>query len=625
MEEFQTLYQNYLQNPRPKSDENATLFHRALKLVLGIKSRDEQIACLENLIFLFPDKYILYHHMGNIYNPSSGQGSAIQVQKALLWYKICYRLKPDFLENIVPLIKLLFENGMTQAVFHLNIRGLFDQFMNDRRFLTIYARCHLQLLHYSNGVENLLKLIELNRELVPTTHEEKRSIWSNYHDIGYIYSAMGDIPNSMKYTRIATQLANQYRLSLNDRLLSFQNVVSYAEFEYCTPNTTEYMPSSQDELFQLYRQINDYVPQQKPFMFSRRPRTTPLIHVGYVSSDFVMHAISNFLLPILRHFDRSRFAITLFSNNGTVNPIYRDLGIPIVGIHSLSDRDAAQLIYDRGVDILIDLNGHTVGNRLGVFSWNPAPVQVTYLGYPNTTGLEGIRYRITDAVADLPASKQPYSETLVRLPCCFLLYKSIHQESPVFPRPSDSTVVLGAVNKENKNSCHVLTLWKRILCACPHTKILVKLESFDNMEERGAYYRRVLEIDASRLILLPKLANEMYIRLFGMIDVLLDTFPYSGTTTSCNALFNSLPIVTLQHPDYHAHNVTASILTHLGAGELVAHSQDEYVEKVCSLVHSRDRLDHYKRSLGLMFSKMMDPKRFMPHYEEALRDMFSKI
>jgi predicted O-linked N-acetylglucosamine transferase (SPINDLY family) len=243
----------------------------------------------------------------------------------------------------------------------------------------------------------------------------------------------------------------------------------------------------------------------------------------------------------------------------------------------VSSVEAAKIIYEDKIDILFDLNGHTDGSRLDVFTLNPAPVQITYMGYPNTTGLKSMHYRLTDNISDHPESKQKYSEKLVYLPSFFLVFKSIIQNTPIIPRKTDKTVYLGSLNKENKSSPDVLRVWKEIMKSNKNTKIIIKT---NGLIDRTDFYKKVLDITADRLILLDKsLSNEQYVALDSKIDILLDTFPYSGTTTTCNALYNSIPVITLYNKDYHSHNVSSSILTRCGFPELVAHTFQEYIDK----------------------------------------------
>ena len=243
---------------------------------------------------------------------------------------------------------------------------------------------------------------------------------------------------------------------------------------------------------------------------------------------------------------------------------------------------------------------------------------MTYLGYPNTTGLTSIQYRITDFIADPLDSKQLYSEKLLRMPSCFLLYKSSFQTEPIVPRKTKQTIILGSLNKEPKITPITLRVWAKILKENPNTKLLIKLESYDNTDSRLAYYMKHLRVDKQRLLLLTRTDDVQYTQLFGMIDIALDTFPYSGTTTTCNALYNSIPVVTMTHKDYHVHNVSASLLKNAGLAELVTTSEAEYSKRVTELVNSVETIDRYKATIHAKFVESMNPVPFMKAYESLL-------
>jgi predicted O-linked N-acetylglucosamine transferase (SPINDLY family) len=200
-----------------------------------------------------------------------------------------------------------------------------------------------------------------------------------------------------------------------------------------------------------------------------------------------------------------------------------------------------------------------------------------------------------------------------------LLYKPFHQDKPVKVRTCGPEIILGAINKENKNSHEALSTWSTILADCPSTKILIKLETFDNIEERREFYVERLRTSADRIIIVPKLNNPEYNQIFSRIDILLDSFPYSGTTTTCNSLFNSIPVVTLNHKGCHAHNVSSSILTHCGLGDFVAKSREQYISIVKALVNEPEKIDEYKQVIhGKFKATIMDSAPFMRVYESAL-------
>jgi predicted O-linked N-acetylglucosamine transferase (SPINDLY family) len=235
--------------------------------------------------------------------------------------------------------------------------------------------------------------------------------------------------------------------------------------------------------------------------------------------------------------------------------------------------------------------------------------------------LKSIHYRITDKIADNIDSLQKYSETLIKMPKCFLIYDSINQEHPVVPRKTKDTIILGSLNNEKKNSKELLETWKKILEICPNTKLLIKLIAYDDLIERQSYYMKKLNVSKDRLIMITKVDNDGYNKLFSMVDLVLDTFPYSGTTTTCNALYNSIPVVTLYHKDYHAHNVSSSLLINAGLDELVCDDTNQYINLVKYLTINPVKIDEYKKTVGEKFKKSMNVHEFMVSYENILKDL----
>jgi predicted O-linked N-acetylglucosamine transferase (SPINDLY family) len=368
-------------------------------------------------------------------------------------------------------------------------------------------------------------------------------------------------------------------------------------------------------------QINDLYPNKKQYSFYKNHDK---IRIGYISSDFSSHAVSNFILPILKNHNREHFEIHIFYNQKFIWEKYSDLKLYQHSIFNLSNEDAAELIYSFEIDILFDLNGYTENNRLDIFSLNPSPIQISYLGYPNTTGLNGIQYRITDKIADNIGSLQKYSETLIKMPKCFLLYDSINQVVPIVPRKTKDTIILGSLNNEKKNSKQLLETWKTILELCPNTKLLIKLIAYDDLVERQQFYMNKLNVSKDRLIMITKVDNNGYNKLFSMVDIVLDTFPYSGTTTTCNALYNSIPVVTMYHKDYHVHNVSSSILINAGLDELVCDDRNQYINLVKYLTKNPVKIDEYKKTVGEKFKKSMNVHEFMESYENILKDLYKK-
>jgi len=619
---FINLYNELIQNPISKDRIGSYVYNQGISIIKATENIIEKEETITKLLILYPNESELYYMMGELFKKTNPI-------KALAWYKICYQIDPKHKSNIIDMIITFFENGLTHQVFEIiNPKdSIYLELMEDQRFLGTYSRCNFQQLYYKNGVPCILKLIKLSSTKPCKTNEEKVTKWANYHDLGYVYCAMGEIEKSLQYTNKAVDLANKFNLNIWNKLLSFSNSLCYADFLY----------SNNDEIFKQYLKINNYLPDNPCFHYDARKKiiknlyqttkTLPKkIKIGYLSSDFMYHAVANFIIPILKNHDKTQFEIVLYANQTQLDAeIFTSLKLEHHIIKNMSDKDVAMLINKHSIDILFDLNGHTVNNRLGVFTYHPAPIQIAYLGFPNTTGLKSIQYRITDVVADPATSKQRYTETLLKLPRCFLLYKSINQATPIVPRITPTNkIIIAAINKENKNSTFALETWKKILKQCPNTNIMIKLETFDNNEERMEFYSERLDTTPERIILINKLQNDDYNKIFSKIDILLDPFPYSGTTTTCNALFNSIPLVSLYNENYHAHNVSCSILMNCGLQDLVAKTEEEYIDIVKYLVNNPWKIDEYKKTIREKFMKLMEPGPFMREYEGVLMDVYKK-
>lgn len=592
--DFLSIYQQKMLYP-----DFPNFYELAMTSFESSNSIQQKKEILLKTLFFYPKSAELYYKMACLH---------ANTIECITWHKLCYEFDPQHKNNIIDVIQLLYYNGLSPRVFDFidKTAPVFSELMENPQFLFIYSRCNFQKLYYKDGVDILLKLIKYYGKKPAITEKEKIDKWSNYHDLGYVYCAMGEIELSLKYTKKAVELSKKFNLDMPSKLLSFSNSLCYSEFKYGP--------------YEDHTKINEYLPDRPMFSFATRGKKT---RIGYVSSDFMYHAVANFIIPILENHDKSRFEIVLYANQTEfTTDIFVNLNLPYVLIRNMSDKEAAAKINADKIDILVDLNGHTIGNRLGVFSFHPAPIQITYLGYPNTTGLKAIKYRITDGYADSITTQQKYSENLVRLYRCFLLYKPFNKDLPVKPKITEKTVILAAINKENKNSPETLETWAKILESCPNTKLLIKLESFDNNEDRMAFYLERLRTSADRIIIINKLNNTEYTQLFSKIDILLDPFPYSGTTTTCNALYNSIPVVTLYNDDRHAHNVSSSILIYSGLMELVCKTREHYIEVVEKLVNDPERINGYKKTIGEKFKAgIMNTSGFMSVYETALLEL----
>lgn len=599
MNNFIELYNEVMRNPTEKTRVGASLCQAGIAIVQSTDNLELKKDILTRLISLYPEDPSLYYYMGFALK-------VLSPEKAFYYYEKSFKINPYNIENMIDFCDILVQKGCYNEVLKLNTNGLFDHFLHDWRFMVLYYQCIkgescLESIHYIEQVISHLTSYDCK------TDKEKEVMVSANSHLASMYNSLSEQVLTMKYAEKSLKYAKLFKRPNKEWLTTMATYLFLLNFDYYDG----------DIIREQSIKANDYIESSHGFDFTGR-EPGKKIRLGYVSSDFTNHAVSNFIIPILKNHNREVFDVYLYVNQSQIHEQLLELELPYVNISNMKDQAVAELIYDEKIDILIDLNGYTNNNRIGVFAMNPAPIQITYLGFPNTTGLSCFQYRITDRVTDPIDSKQYYSEKLIRLPKCFLLYESFKQSKPSIPRVTKDIVILGSLNKEGKTNSHVLAAWKTILKECPNTRLLIKLDSVKDSPARLEFYMKHLSVGKDRLILIGKLDDEGYVKLFKMVDVVLDTFPYSGTTTTCNSLYNSLPVVTMARPDCHAHNVSASLLTNTGLSELITGSMEEYVGLVKSLVMNPAKIDEYKGVISGRFLESMNPARFMLDYEDAL-------
>ena len=355
------------------------------------------------------------------------------------------------------------------------------------------------------------------------------------------------------------------------------------------------------------------------------------LKVGYVSPDFRSHSVAHFLEPLLRSHDRSAIEVFCYAEVNWPDARterFRQLADHWTVTVGMPDEALADRIRDDGIDVLVDLAGHTAKNRLLVFARKPAPVQVTWLGYPNTTGLSAMDYRLVDAVTDPVGDADAFaSETLVRLPGGFLCYDG-PADAPAPAAPpclATGTVTFGSFNSAAKLSGATLDAWAALLARLPAARLLLKGKAFADPATCASFLVRLgtRGVAAQRVELSAYVPQAEHFAAYGRVDIALDPFPYNGTTTPCEALWMGVPVVTLRG-DRHAGRVGASLLTQLGLTDLIAGSIEEYVEIAVALAGDPARLADLRRSLRprMEASELCDAAAFARKIEAAYRTVW---
>jgi len=356
------------------------------------------------------------------------------------------------------------------------------------------------------------------------------------------------------------------------------------------------------------------------------------LKIGYVSADFRNHAVAYFIEPVLANHNREQVEVYCYYNENVPDAVTQRLKALVAhwrDISTLSDDVAAQQIRDDGIDMLIDLSGYSGGNRLGVFARKPAPVQASWLGYLCTTGLRSMDYRITDVSADpVGSSERYYTEKLIRLPDTFVCYRPI-ADGPVvdrLPALKKGYVTFGSFNNLAKVTPEVRALWARVLLAVPDSRLLLKTKGLGDSQLQQQLLEDFArhDVPADRLELVSWDDSYMqHLNYYNQVDIGLDPFPCNGGTTSFDAMWMGVPVVTLAGDRFIA-RMGVSMLTSLGMTELIAAKPEDYVEIVARLASDLDHLAVLRTGLRqrMAASPLTDAQRFTLNLERAYREMW---
>jgi len=299
-------------------------------------------------------------------------------------------------------------------------------------------------------------------------------------------------------------------------------------------------------------------------------------------------------------------------------------------VASLADFAVPDMVRNDAIDVLFVLDGPTQLNRCLGRARRPAPVQVAWLGYPETTGIGAIEYRISDPITDPPGNEAFSAEALLRLPDGFHCYEPPIDAPPVEPAPSSGSgyVTFGSFNTVAKANSKVIEQWQRILAAVPRSRLIIKAQSLADPDTRATCIERLVAegIPADRLECTSGTRTRAeHLAAYHRVDIALDTFPYNGTTTTCEALWMGVPVVTLSG-ERHAGRVSASLLTQMDLEDLVAHVPDEYVATAIALASDPSRLSALRASMRerMRASSLMDAKSLTRNLEQAYRSAWRR-
>jgi predicted O-linked N-acetylglucosamine transferase (SPINDLY family) len=359
------------------------------------------------------------------------------------------------------------------------------------------------------------------------------------------------------------------------------------------------------------------------------------LRIGYISSDFYTHSVSYYIHPVLSNHNHSHFEIFGYYTNTIADKFTERISGLCdnwKNVAGYDDQSLENLIRGDEIDILVDLSGYTANSRVQLFARKPAPVQITWLGYPNTTGLRRIDYRLTDAIADPEDSgaDNQYSEQLYRLPKNF----SVYQPPDPCPNVADlpctrsGVVTFGSFNNFSKTNPLVIELWSSVLNQIPKSRLLLKNHALVDISMRKRVHDAFFKhgITADRVMLRGRDQDvSSHLSQYAQVDIGLDPFPYNGTTTTCEALWMGVPVITLAGSSHRA-RVGTSLLTTIGRKEWIAENKSDYIAIAKNLVNDLEALKKTRLRLrnDIAESPLTDAKGFTFTLENAYRDIWEK-
>ena len=598
-------------------DEAISCYQKALKLNpnlvqtylnLGIVLHDtgkidEALDCYRRVIELKPDHFGAHNNLGLALQK---QG---KTDESIACYRKALQINPQFADAYNNLANAYKEKGQ----------------LDDAKFS--YQRAIDLNPRYAEAFHNLGILFneEGNFDDAIASYQKALEIKSDYVDaynsIGATYYAKGHVSQAERFFRHALQIQSNYSVAYSNILFMMN---------YDARHSPEAAFSEHIRFAELFE--NPLIHLRFPYLNETSPDRK--LKIGYVSPDFKRHSVAYFIEPVLSAHNRNNFEIFCFADVEVPDKVtkriqgYADNWLSIVG---KSDEDVAALIRNHCIDILVDLAGHTANKRILLFARKPAPIQVTWIGYPATTGLSAMDYKIVDRYTDPPGvTERFYTEELIRMPKSFLCYLPPIDCPEITDLPAISTgqVRFGSFNNFAKVSSETIQLWTRILQSVPNARLLLKAKSFSDEQTRQHAKEMFAmgNIDGDRVELLPwEQSTHPHLALYNRIDIALDTFPYHGTTTTCEAMWMGVPVITLAG-NTHASRVGVSLLSNIGLPELIATTPEEYVAKAVDLAHDPQKLQSLRKRLRDMMSRspLTDAQKFTCHLEEVYRRVWIK-
>jgi protein O-GlcNAc transferase len=573
--------------------------HNNLGFALNAKGQlDPAIAACREATRLNPQFAEAYINLGN---GLQGKG---RLEDAIACFREAVRLKPGLAESHNNLGNVLRRAGrLVEAI---------ASYQEAIRLNPDIAEAHLNLSMALDGNWQFDEAIAANRTAIRLKPDSAEA----FGTLGNSLCDMGQIDEAISSYREAMRLKPDFS-SVHSNLLFVLNYHSELPAEEIL---ADHQAWSDQHARPLMSEIIPHANERSP---ERRLR------IGYVSADLRRHPVADFFVSLLEHHDRKMVEVFCYASvtfpDDMTDRVSRssDVWRNVLGVN---DEALAGLVRSDGIDILVDLSGHSAGDRLRAFARKPAPIQVTYLGYANTTGMSAIDFRFTDALADPPGMTDKLNvERLWRLPVCNWCYLPPANAPDIQPR-GVQPITFGCFNAFPKVNRKMTAIWAQLLKSVPGSHLLLKSAAAAEVSSRQRFTSEFTErgISGDRIEIIGRVESQRdHLAIYQHVDVALDTFPYHGTTTTCEALWMGVPVVSLAGRT-HVSRVGVSLLTNAGVPELIAQTPEEYLSIASKLATDSAALDALRAGLRdqMRCSPLTNSARFAKDIEEAYRQMW---
>ena len=494
------------------------------------------------------------------------------------------------------------ECGRNQKARHMAEKLLQKQTYAYGLFLA--ARVEYLEENWSAVIEKAKKALQLK----PQSNTE--TISRIYNLLGNAYKNIGESIKSVESYKKAVLYANG----------SLNKSIDYSNYLF----NLHYLPSVKEkEMYEAHRKYNDFFTGILPYIHERKRRHRK-IRIGYISPDLRYHVVVFFSYAFFRYYDKERFEVICYARCKE-DAVSKDITNLVDGWRNISGMDeaqAAKCIYDDEIDILFDLSGHTKGSCLPILAYKPAPVQISGIGYFDTTGLLTVDYFWADHYTDTEGlTETSFSETILRLPhshFCYMPPDTMPECCEETPARRTGCITFGSFNNFTKTTDEMLIVWREILERVPHSRLLLKSRIFGSASGREQIKKRLtlLRFDLDCIEMRPETTT--YLEEYKDVDIALDTYPYPGGGTTCEALYMGVPVITLVG-ERHGARFGYSLLKNIGLDDCCAFSKEEYIDIAIRLAEDLTLLDDLHNNLRqkMLQSPLMQGEAYMQDAEQA--------